>query len=137
LREPLRTQPEALAVVAQQLEGGTGAMADDEDRTTERLLQQHAAAHGRQAIDAFAEVDGLGRQQDPRLWTELEHQAVCKKVRPNATSGGCGSWVWSRSRGPSGRCSSSSMPEVGRGQIEVVGTATKARAVEAGADRAA
>ena len=130
-------QPEALAVVAQQLERGAGAIAEDEERATERLLQEHAATHGRQAIDPFAEIDGLGRQQDPRLWTELEHQIVSKKVRTNATSGGCGSWEWIRSRVPSARWSSISIPSVGCGHTGVAVTSTKPRAVDAGADRAA
>src|SRR5262245_30414640 len=93
LREVLRTEPEALAVIAQELECGPGAIAKDEDRATERMLQEHPATYSRQAIDAFAEIDGLRRQQDPRLWAELEHQPVSKKVRTKATNGGCGSWV--------------------------------------------
>ena len=136
LGETLRTEPEALAVIAQELERRAGAIAEDEERATERLLQEHTATHGCQAIDAFAEIDRLGRQQDPRLRAELEHQAVSKKVRTNATSGGCGSWAWIRSRVPSARWSSISIPSVGCGQTGGAVTSTKPRAVEAGADRA-
>src|SRR5262245_4668054 len=130
LGQPLCAQPKSLPVVHQDFERRAGTIAEDEDRTTERLLQQRAATHGRQAIDAFAEIDGLRRQQDPRLRTELEHQAVSKKVRTNATSGGCDSWVWIRSRVPSARESSISVPAVGGGHRGMAGTSTKPRAVE-------
>src|SRR5215510_5633454 len=47
LGEALRTQPKALAIIAQELECRPGAVAEDEDRATERLLQEHAATHSR------------------------------------------------------------------------------------------
>src|SRR5919202_4662322 len=62
LGETLRTEPEALPVIAQELECRTGAIAEDEERATERLLQEHAATHGGEPIDAFAKIDGLRRQ---------------------------------------------------------------------------
>src|SRR5262245_61963003 len=125
LREALRTEPEALAVIAQELERGPGAIAKDEDRATERMLLEHLATRGRQAINPFAEIDGLRRQQDTRLRAELEHQGVSKKTRTTASSGSCNSGAATRSRAPSGRCSSISMAEVGRAQMGVAGTSTK------------
>ena len=130
-------QPEALAIIAQELEGGARAIAEDEDRAAERLLREHPATHGCEAINPFAEINWLGRQQDPRLWGELKHQSVSKKVRTNATSGGCGSWEWIRSRVPSARWSSISVPSVGCGHTGATVTSTKPRAVEADVDRAA
>ena len=125
LREALRTEPEALAVIAQELERGPGAIAKDEDRATERMLQERPATHGRQAINPFAEIDGLRRQQDTRLRAELEPQGVSKKARTTASSGSCNSGAATRSRAPFGRCNSISMAEVGRAQTGVAGTSTK------------
>ena len=137
LWEALGTQPEALTIIAQELEGGASAIAEDEDRAAERLLREHPATHGCEAIDPFAAIDRLGRQQDSCLGGELKHQSVSKKVRINATSGGGGSREWIRSRVPSARWSSISVPAVGGGHTGVAVTSTKPRAVEADADRAA
>ena len=47
LGEALRTQPEALPVLAQELACGPGAIAADKDRATERRLQESPATHRR------------------------------------------------------------------------------------------
>jgi hypothetical protein len=92
LRQAFRTQPEALALVAQERERRASAMAEDEDGTAEGLFPQPLAAHRRQAIDTCAEIDGLGGEHEATLRGELEHQGVSKKVRTNVTNWGCGSW---------------------------------------------
>ena len=58
-------------------------------------------------------------------------------VRTNVTSGGCSSWEWIRSRVPSARESSISVPAVGLGHTGVAVTSTKPRAADVGADRVA
>src|SRR5713101_2565515 len=64
LREALRTQPEALAIIEQNLEGGSRAVAEDIQGAAERIVTEHLAAHGREPIDALAKIDGLGGEKD-------------------------------------------------------------------------
>src|SRR6266852_5573517 len=63
LREALRTQPEALAIIEQNLEGGSRAVAEDIQGAAERIVTEHLAAHGREPIDALAKIDGLGGEK--------------------------------------------------------------------------
>ena len=127
-----------LRYLAQELERRASAIAEDEDRATEGIVRSHLTAHGRESIDPFAEIDGLGGEKDAALRGQLEHPGVSKKARTTASRGSCGSWAAIRSRAPSGRCHSISMTEVGRGQTGAVGISTKPRAVvDAGVDRAA
>ena len=64
-----------------------GAVAEDVDRATERIVAERPATHGGEPINPFAEIDGLRGQQDTTLRGELEHQGVSKKVRTRAASG--------------------------------------------------
>ena len=91
LREALRTEPEALAIVTHELERRASAIAEDKDRPAEGIVCSHLTAHGRESIDAFAEIDGLRGEQDATLGGELEHQGVSKKVRTKAVRGIWGS----------------------------------------------
>ena len=58
----------------------------------EGLFGQHLAADGSEAINAFAEIDRFGGDQDAALRGELDHQGVSKNVRTNAATGGVDSW---------------------------------------------
>ena len=84
-------EPEALPVIHQQFERRPCAVAEDKDRPAEGLFPQLLAAYRRQAIDTFPKIDRLGREQNPALRSELQHQRVSKKVRTSAASGNWGS----------------------------------------------
>src|SRR4029453_2671772 len=103
LREALRAQPVALPVVTQNFERGACAVPEDIERTAEGIVAEGSATDSGESINPFAEVDRLRGHKDTTLRGQLEHAGVSKKVRTNATSGGCGSWEGIRSRAPSGR----------------------------------
>src|SRR5712692_869725 len=128
LREALHTQPVALPVVKQPLERRARAVAEHVDGAFQGMVAEHLAAHGCESINAFAKIHWGGGDKDATLGGELEHQGVSKKVRTKTVRGRWDSWAWIRSRAPSGRCRSISMPEVGRGQAGAAGTATKPEA---------
>lgn len=90
--QPFGTEPEALAIVAQDFERGTRAVPEDVERAAQGIVAERSAADGGEPINAFAEVDRLRGDKDATLRGQLEHPGVSKKVRTNATSGGCGSW---------------------------------------------
>ena len=133
LREPFSTEPEALAIVAQDFQCGARAVPEDVERTAEGIVAEGAAADGGESIDAFAEVDGLCGDKDATLRRELEHQGVSKKARTNATSGGCGSWGSGSAAGchRPGRVRSPSL-RWGLGHTGVAITSTKPRVVDTG-----
>lgn len=138
LREALRTPPEALALREHHLEGGPRAVTEDRQGATEGMVAEHLAAHGREPINALANIDGLGGAHDAAWRGQLEPPGVANKARTTASTGSCGSWGALRSRAPSGRCRAIAMPEVGRGQTGAAGTSTKPRATgDAGVDRTA
>src|SRR5512138_2045635 len=137
LGETLRTQPEALAVIAQDFEGGARAVAEDIEGAAEGIVAEEPAADGGQPINPLAKIDGLRSYKDAALRGQLEHPGVSKKVRTRVATGHCGSYVWIRSRVPSGRWSSSSVPAGGVGCTGVAVTSTKRKAMEAGAGCAA
>ena len=91
LRQPLRAQPVALPVIAQDFQGGASAVPEDVERTAERIVAERAAADRGEPIDAFTEIDGLRGHKDPTLRGELEHQGVSKKVRSRVARGRCAS----------------------------------------------
>jgi hypothetical protein len=87
LREALGTEPEALAIITQELECRARAIAEDKDRPAEGIVCSHLTAHGRESIETVAEIDGLGREQETTLGGEWEHQSISKKVRTKAVRG--------------------------------------------------
>src|SRR5262249_22232376 len=113
LRPTFGTEPEALAVIAQDFERGARTVPKDRERAAEGIVAECAAADGGESIEAFAEVDRRSGHKDAALRSHLEHAGISKKVRTNATSGGCGSWMWMRRRAPSARESSLSVPTGG------------------------
>ena len=52
-------QPVALAVIEQEFERRARAVAEDVDGALQGVVAQDLPAHGREAIDAFAEIDRL------------------------------------------------------------------------------
>jgi hypothetical protein len=52
-------KPESLAVIDEDLEGGTGAVAEDEQAPAERIGFQALSAEAGQPIDARPEIDRL------------------------------------------------------------------------------
>ena len=74
--EPHLTQPETSPVVDEQFDGGPSFVAKDEDRTTEWLCGESRPAKLRDAVDALPEIGGLGRNQDPHLWGDLDHEVA-------------------------------------------------------------
>src|SRR5712691_12191888 len=82
----------ALPVIEQQLECRAGAVTEHGDGPLQWVIAQHLAAHGREAIDACANIDRLGGHKEAALRGELEHQGVAKKARTTASRGSCGSW---------------------------------------------
>src|SRR5262245_23253721 len=137
LREPLRAQPVALPVIAQDFQGGARTVAEDIECAAEGIVAEDLAADGGQPINPLAKIDGLRGHKDPALRGQLEHPGISKKVRTRVATGNCGSYVWIRSRVPSGRWSSIYVPAGGVGSTGVAITSTKRKAVEAGAGCAA
>src|SRR5207245_8194910 len=74
LRKALLENPKTLSVVGQTLDGLTAARAEDKERSAKRVAGEHLAAQGRQPIDAFTEIHGLDRHQDPHVWSDLDHE---------------------------------------------------------------
>src|SRR6202451_2405024 len=75
LRQPLRGQPEPLAVVGQQLYRRAPPAAEDEQTAGERICGQFFPAYLRQRIDALPAVDGVYRNQDAQLRRDLDQDA--------------------------------------------------------------
>ncbi|HEY7494695.1 MAG TPA: hypothetical protein VIH59_26795 [Candidatus Tectomicrobia bacterium] len=48
-----------MTVIIEDFERRAGPVAEDVERPAERMLFQGTTAHGGQAIEAFAEIDGL------------------------------------------------------------------------------
>lgn len=84
LREALGTEPEALAIIPQELERRASAIAEDKDRPAEGIVRSHLTAHGRESIDPCAEIDGLRGEQEATWGGELAHEGLSKKVRTTA-----------------------------------------------------
>jgi hypothetical protein len=61
-----------LAVVDEEFERGAGAVAEDVDGPAQGILAERLATDSREAIDAFAEIDGRPRQKDAALRGEVE-----------------------------------------------------------------
>jgi hypothetical protein len=76
----------------QDFERGARAIPEDIERAAEGIVAENPAADGGKPIDTFAAVHRLCGHKDATLRSQLEHPGVSKRVRTNATSGGCGSW---------------------------------------------
>jgi hypothetical protein len=77
-----------LTVIGKNLQGGGGAIAKDIDGAFERIISQALPTHGRESINTFAKVDGLGGNKDAALGAELEQQRASKKARTKSQSAG-------------------------------------------------
>ena len=80
LREALLTEPEALPVVDEQFDGGTPAVAEDEDRPGERVGRKVRPAQLRQSVDASTEVGRLDGHQHAHLRSDLDHAGLLRKA---------------------------------------------------------
>jgi hypothetical protein len=88
LGEAVGTEPEALPIVGQELEGRAGAVAKDVDRAAQRVFPQRLATHRSKTSEAFAAIDRLQGKKEAALRGELEQQCLAKKVcRRGATAG--------------------------------------------------
>ena len=94
LREALRTQPEALAIIAQDLERGAGAVPEDIERATEGIV---ARARGGRRQRAHQSLCGNRQARWPakmRLCgVSWSIRASPKRSAPVCHSGSCGSWA--------------------------------------------
>ena len=72
-REAFETQPEALPIVDQQLDGGATAVAEEKDGARERVSVELGAAACGKRINALAEIDGIVGKHDGELWRQLDH----------------------------------------------------------------
>jgi len=66
-------EPKALPIIEQEFERRARAVAEDGDGALQRVVTQGLAAHGTEAIDAFAKIDRLGGYKDTALRGELQH----------------------------------------------------------------
>src|SRR5436190_7747236 len=106
--EAFSAQPKPLAIVRQELERRPRAITEHVDRAVQRILPQRLATQSGQAIDPFAEVNGLQREEDAAVGAELEHQWVSRNVWSKGTSEGEASLYEIRRRVPSARWTSTS-----------------------------
>jgi hypothetical protein len=65
--EPLHHHPVALAVIQQKFERRARTVAKDVDGALQGIVAEALATHGPEAIDAFAEIDGLRGHKDAAL----------------------------------------------------------------------
>src|ERR1039458_2280689 len=111
LRQALVADPEALAVVRQNLHCGAPAIAENDEPATERINIQLPPAHPRQAIDAGAKVDACHGHQDAHLRREFNHEAPQPdRHNCNTTSAAALGAISSCSLCPLGPCSDSRQP---------------------------
>ncbi len=66
-REALGTQPEALTIVAEQLQSGASSVAKQKDGTGEWILVKFVTAECGEPINALTEIDRLISQHDLEL----------------------------------------------------------------------
>jgi hypothetical protein len=84
-RLPLVAEPEPLAVVQEQLQRRRLAIAEDEDRTAERVVSEGLLAEPCQPVNAPAKVGRLDGHQDLHLGRDLEHHRASQKLRDSAS----------------------------------------------------
>ena len=73
-REALLAQPEALAIVGENLHRRPASIAKDEERAAEWIAFEFITCDLRQAVDAATEVRRLDRDENARLGGELNHR---------------------------------------------------------------
>ena len=80
----LVTEPKALAIIHQHLDGRLSAIAKTKHRPGERVLAQVVFAQPNQPIDALAKIGRLDRHQDLHLRRDRQHQFEPRRPRPTA-----------------------------------------------------
>ena len=86
LRKPLLAEPKPLAVVHKDFQRCRLAIAEDEDRSDERVVLQSFLAEPRQGIDSPAEIGRFDGDQDLHLRRDLEHYRAFQKLRDSAST---------------------------------------------------
>ncbi len=81
LGKPLVTKPKSSPVETKQADHRPVAVAEDEDRSLERVAGEFLPAQLRQAIDALAEVCRIHRDEDLHVGRDLDHVRGPRKSR--------------------------------------------------------
>lgn len=102
-REPFDAEPKAVAVVDEELDGGSGTVSKNENGAREGVGVELFAAQGRERIDALAEIDRLDADEDLELGDKLDHACEDKNAHQSRSRS---------SRSASGRASSRHAPSV-------------------------
>ena len=74
LRKPFLAEPKTLTVVDQAFDGVTTTRTKDKECPAQWVAGKSLTAQGCQAVDAFAEIDRLNRQEDPHVRSDLDHE---------------------------------------------------------------
>jgi hypothetical protein len=74
LRKAFLRQSKTLAIVHQTLDGVASPRTENKERTTQRVAGKSLTTKGGQTVDAFAKINGLNRDQDPHLRSDLDHE---------------------------------------------------------------
>jgi hypothetical protein len=80
-------EPEALAVIEKNLDGGSLAIAEDKCAAGHRILLELDSADRGQAIDSPAEIDGLCCHEDLHGGARLDHDTTSVPHSARSTSG--------------------------------------------------
>ena len=72
--ETAQAQPEPVAVVDEQFERGSIAIAKDKQRAGKRILLPLLTAECGQGVDPFAEINRIDGEEDPELRHQLQHR---------------------------------------------------------------
>lgn len=73
LGKPLLAEPKPLAIVDEELNCRSGAVAENKDSSREGIFKQLLATDPGKAVDAAAEINGLNRNKDAHLGSDLDH----------------------------------------------------------------
>ena len=83
---PLVAEPESLAIVHEDFQCRGLAVAEDEDRSDERVLLQRFLAEPRQTVNSPAKIGRFDGDQDLHLGRDLEHYRASQKLRDSAST---------------------------------------------------
>jgi hypothetical protein len=81
---PLLAEPEPLAIIHEDFQRRGLAIAEDEDRSDERVVLQSFLAEPRQGVDSPAEIGRFHGHQNLHLRRDLEHHRAFQKLRDSA-----------------------------------------------------
>ena len=84
LGEAPPTQPKASSVIDQQFQRSGILVAENEQRTRERILLPLVPAERRQSVDALPKIDGFDSEENPQLRHQLQHVPTSGRKRCTA-----------------------------------------------------